>query len=199
MIFSPGFLLHSKRKQIQKKKHLNPSSKNYRILSCFCCCCLLCGCVAFWSRLSRLLCVALRDLLNARGFLFNHSIAFDFADVFLLLFGVVSLSHICERFNSGTELSVSQIANFGLSSVVFFFALFWLWLSCYCLITWYLIFVSQTRKGKPRRVFRVPFEIVKALNYIARFKRSRVGDLVNKILHDDYNCYLVGLERSLNG
>lgn len=70
--------------------------------------------------MSRLLCVALRDLLNARGFLFNHSIAFDFADVFLLLFGVVSLSHICERFNSGTELSVSQIANFGLSSVVFF-------------------------------------------------------------------------------
>lgn len=82
MIFSPGFLLHSKRKQIQKKKHLNPASKNYRILSCFCC--LLCGCVAFWSRLSRLLCVALRDLLNARGF-FNHSIAFDFADVFLFV------------------------------------------------------------------------------------------------------------------
>lgn len=121
--FQSGFLLHSKRKQIQKKKHLNPASKNYRILSCFCCC-LLCGCVAFWSRLSRLLCVALRDLLNARGF-FNHSIAFDFADVFcLLLFGVVSLSHICEHFNSGTELSVSQIANFGLSSVVFLFALF---------------------------------------------------------------------------
>lgn len=68
----------------KEKKHLNPASKNYRILSCFCCC-LLCGCVAFWSRLSRLLCVALRDLLNARGFLFNHPIAFDFADVFLFV------------------------------------------------------------------------------------------------------------------
>lgn len=115
--FQSGFSAPFEEETNPKEKHLNPASKNYRILSCFCC--LLCGCVAFWSRLSRLLCVALRDLLNARGF-FNHSIAFDFADVFcLLLFGVVSLSHICERFNSGTELSVSQIANFGLSSVVF--------------------------------------------------------------------------------
>lgn len=118
--FQSGFSAPFEEETNPKEKHLNPASKNYRILSCFCCC-LLCGCVAFWSRLSRLLCVALRDLLNARGF-FNHSIAFDFADVFfcLLLFGVVSLSQFLELYNSGTELSVSQIANFGLSSVVFF-------------------------------------------------------------------------------
>lgn len=124
MIFSPGFLLHSKRKQIQKKKHLNPASKNYRILSCFCCCCLLCGCVAFWSRLSRLLCVALRDLLNARGFLFNHSIAFDFADVFFVVVWCCFSFSYLRTFQLGYRALSQSNCQFWFEFRSFFFALF---------------------------------------------------------------------------
>lgn len=107
----------------------------------------------------------------------------------LVLFLFLVFSNFSTR---GTELSVSQIANFGLSSV-FFNVLFWLWLSCYCLITSCLIFVLQTRKGKPRRAFRVPLEIVKALKYNEAGFGVRKQNITRRLQ------LLLGLERSLNG